>query len=180
MAEPITLTELEGAVLTEIGYRGQRTSFQVRRAFQQSPTSSWSGSAGAVYPAIERLTAAGLVHAELQVGGRGTRTLSLTEVGNVSLLRWTQDATRAGALGADSFRLRVGLWRTLALRDQIDLAGTMRAQILAELTILNGRGDLDPIEAVGNRMAIRQQQLRLEWLDEWERELSSSSDAVQR
>ena len=106
--------------------------------------------------------------------------LSLTEAGNVSLLRWTRDTARAGALGADSFRLRVGLWRTLALRDQIDLAGTMRAQILAELTILNGREDLDPIEAVGNRMAIRQQQLRLEWLDDWERELSSSSDAVQR
>lgn len=176
MADMTTITELEGAVLTEIGHRGQRTSFKVRRAFQQSPTSSWSGSAGAVYPAIERLAAAGLVLAELQTSGRGTRLLSLTSDGVAALIRWTCDTTRAGVLGADSFRLRVGLWRTLPVPDQIALAAAMRTQILAELTILNVRDDLDPIEAVGNRMAIRQQQLRIDWLDEWEGELGVIHD----
>ena len=175
MSEPTAITELEGAVLTEIGYRGQRTSFQVRKAFQQSPTSSWSGSAGAVYPAIERLAVAGLVHSELQTGGRGTRLLSLTANGEAALLGWAQDTDRAGTLGADSFRLRVGLWRTLTLPAQLALITKMRAQIGAELAVLGGRQDLDPIEAVGNRMAILQQQLRLDWLDGWDRELRGSS-----
>lgn len=167
----ISLTELEGAVLTEIAHRGHRTSFQVRRAFQQSPTASWSGSAGAVYPAIKRLVEAGLIHAEPQASGRGTRFLSLTEPGKAALDNWTRDTARAVSLGADSFRLRVGLWRTLTQSDQIAVAARMREQIAAELVHLNERKDLDPMEAVGNRMAIRQQQLRLDWLSEWEREL---------
>ena len=178
MSEPITLTELEGSVLTEICHRGQRTSFQVRRAFQQSPTSSWSGSAGAVYPAIERLAVAGLVHSELQTGGRGTRLLSLTVNGEAALLSWAQDTARAGALGADSFRLRVGLWRTLTAPAQLAFITKMREQILVELVVLNGREDLDPIEVVGNRMAILQQQLRLDWLDGWDRELRGSSTSA--
>ena len=46
------LTELEGAVLTEIALRGNDTAYKVRRAFQLSPSVQWRGSAGAVSPTL--------------------------------------------------------------------------------------------------------------------------------
>ena len=55
------LTELEGAVLTEIALRGDDTAYKVRRAFQRSLSVQWRGSAGAVSPAIRRLVRSGLV-----------------------------------------------------------------------------------------------------------------------
>ena len=54
-ANTALVTELEGAILSEIQHRGNHTAFQVRRAFQTSPSIEWSGSAGAIYPAIKHL-----------------------------------------------------------------------------------------------------------------------------
>ena len=47
-----SLTELEGAILSEIHHRGASTAFKERKAFQESMSLEWRGSAGAVYPAI--------------------------------------------------------------------------------------------------------------------------------
>lgn len=161
-----TLTELEGAVLTEVGHRGNNTSFKVRRAFQVSPSTSWSGSAGAVYPAIARLVRDGLIAATPGEGRRGTRLLELTDTGRSALEEWFCDPLAACSIGADPFRLRAGLWNTLpADRRERVLAG-MTAAVEAEMLKLEGRDDLDPVERVGNALARFQQELRLAWLRE--------------
>ena len=70
------LTELEGAILSEIYHRGQKTAFQVRRAFAASHSLEWKGSAGAVYPAVKRLRAARLHRGVRRTGQtRATRQL---------------------------------------------------------------------------------------------------------
>ena len=180
MSEKTSLTELEGAVLTEIGYRGNETSFKVRRAFELSPSSSWSGSAGAVYPAIKRLVAAGLVRAHSISSKRGTRTLALTPAGQTLLQAWIRDAETACSIGVDPFRLRIGLWQTLTPEAQRDVADAMTAAVNAELAKLEQRGVLDPVEHAGNLLAIRSQALRLQWLDEWRARLgmAQSRDAT--
>jgi DNA-binding PadR family transcriptional regulator len=53
------LTDLEGAVLADVATRGTATSYAVAQTFSQSPSEYWSGSAGAVYPLVKRLTATG-------------------------------------------------------------------------------------------------------------------------
>ena len=63
------LTELEGAILSEIQHRGQKTAFQVRRAFAVSFSLEWKGSAGAVYPAVKRLEQRGFIQASVAQGG---------------------------------------------------------------------------------------------------------------
>ncbi|MGH6617539.1 hypothetical protein [Sphingomonas sp.] len=167
----MALTELEGAVLTEIAHRGNHTSFKVRRAFQTSPSSSWSGSAGAVYPAIARLERAGLILAEPGTSRRGTRILSLSTAGAEALKAWLFDGETACSIGADPFRLRSGLWNTLGEEDRRKVVRTMKAAVEAEMAKLVSRTALDPVEDVGNDLAIRLQQLRLDWLDEFDRAL---------
>lgn len=164
MTVKTALTELEGAVLTEIGYRGNHTSFQVRRAFERSPSSSWSGSAGAVYPAISRLERAGFIAARPGPSRRGTRLLSLTESGQAALEAWFSDAEAACAIGADPFRLRAGLWETLPAQRRRAVVAAMTAAVHAEMSKLENRDDLDPVEAIGNELARAQQQMRLDWL----------------
>ena len=72
------LTELEGAVLTEIGHRGNYTAFRVRRAFELSGSANWRGSAGAVYAAIKRLAGRGLIETRPIDSKRGGNLLALT------------------------------------------------------------------------------------------------------
>ncbi|MBN8808596.1 MAG: helix-turn-helix transcriptional regulator [Sphingomonas sp.] len=159
------LTELEGAVLTEVGHRGNDTSFKVRRAFERSPSSSWSGSAGAVYPAIARLVAAGLIATVPGETRRGTRLLSLTAEGRAALEAWFTDPLAACSIGADPFRLRAGLWETLPGARRREVIAAMIAAVRAEMAKLEGRDDLDPVERIGNDLARMQQEMRLAWLE---------------
>lgn len=101
------LSELEGAVLLEIELRGRKTAFQVRKAFLRSPTIDWSGSAGAVYPAIARLEREGLLVSQLQADNRGTKRLKLTKLGLEAMHSWATDPELATNLGADPFRTRL-------------------------------------------------------------------------
>lgn len=163
------LTELEGAVLTEIAHRGNKTSFQVRRAFERSPSSSWSGSAGAVYPAIKRLVGAGLIDAVADASKRGTRLLALTASGHAALENWFCDPVAAASIGADPFRLRAGLWNTLTPVRRRTVIAAMRAAVTAEMAKLDNRDDLDPVEHAGNDLARALQEMRLAWLAEADR-----------
>ena len=158
------LSELEGAVLIEIGHRGNDTSFKVRRAFERSPSSSWSGSAGAVYPAIARLERAGLIEATPSGGGRGTRWLRISVAGKRALEQWAADAEAACGIGADPFRGRAGVWMTLRPERRHALLTEMMAAVEEEAAKLTGRDDLDPVEGVGNDLALMQQEMRLTWL----------------
>lgn len=159
------LTELEGAVLSEIHHRAHDTAFQVRRAFQTSPSIEWSGSAGAVYPAIRRLTDAGLINpTPITTGRRGVR-LSLSLAGVASLESWICDPVRAASVGVDPFRLRAGLWQSLDLpvRDKA-LRRVLRA-VDEELERLLASVDaLDPVERTRTEWSIDLQRLRSRWL----------------
>jgi DNA-binding PadR family transcriptional regulator len=50
------------------------TAYAVRQVFHASASADWSGSAGAVYPAIERLKTAKLLTPRKEKDGRGTVT----------------------------------------------------------------------------------------------------------
>src|ERR1700739_3465834 len=107
------LTELEGAILAEIHNGGHETAFQVRRAFAQSLSLEWKGSAGAVYPAVKRLRERRFIAASAARDGRGARPLRLTDAGKGALVEWACDAKLATSVGLDPFRLRAGVWTSL-------------------------------------------------------------------
>jgi DNA-binding PadR family transcriptional regulator len=102
------LTDLEGAVLAEIAKRGVATSYAVARAFADSPSEFWSGSAGAVYPLTKRLAARGMLSAMADSDGKRARLdYCLTATGRAALEDWLLDGERAAGMGFDPLRTRL-------------------------------------------------------------------------
>lgn len=162
-----SLTELEGAVLSEIHHRQNHTAFKVRRAFQTSPSIEWSGSAGAVYPAIRRLIDAGLIGSTPIETGRRGNALGLTREGVRALERWICDPLRASSVGLDPFRLRAGLWATLDPAARRDALTQLKLAIDIDLERLTLVLDtLDPVERARSEWSIRLQTMRSQWLED--------------
>jgi DNA-binding PadR family transcriptional regulator len=159
------ITELEGAILAEIHHRGSHTAFQVRQSFRRSPSEEWSGSAGAVYPAIRRLEAAGLVEAKPMAGGRGARYLSLSPAGIAALNEWALAIERAAGIGIDPFRLRASLWLTLPNAQWVRLRdGLIEAlrEKNAELEAFAKQSH--PTARAGAELAVETNEVRIQWL----------------
>jgi DNA-binding PadR family transcriptional regulator len=165
----LMLTELEGAILSEIQNRGQNTTFRVSRAFADSHSLEWKGSAGAVYPAVKRLAEKRYLLATATKGGRGTRRLALTDAGCAALMEWACDVRLAASIGIDPFRLRSGIWTELQPEQRKGLFASLRAEISASLAVLRQTlGTTDPIERVRLGQAIQVQQARLRTLSRWQ------------
>lgn len=163
MAANRQLTELEGAVLTEIAHRGADTAYKVRRAFQLSLNVHWRGSAGAVSPAITRMKAAGLIAAAPHPTRAG-QLLSLTQTGKAALERWTTSIEAATSLGLDPFRLRSVAWDFLSPAKRRALFAKLYDASLAELAALRVRAEEDAIGRRQTQLAIAVVEARLAWL----------------
>lgn len=161
------LTELEGAILSEIHHRRRSTAFQVRKAFQISPSLEWSGSAGAVYPAISKMVISGLVNSESTSSKLKTRLLTLTPDGETRLNDWICDPERAASVGLDPFRLRAGMWDAIEPATRLRALGALRQRIESEIEALAALlPQLDAIEGKRIELAIVLQRSRLIWLDQ--------------
>jgi len=83
------LSRMELAVLGLVHKGAPCTTYWIRRQFQASKSSFFSGSAGGVYPAVRRLERRRLVvAAERQEGRKRSREYRLTQEGLEALRRW--------------------------------------------------------------------------------------------
>lgn len=160
------LTEFEGALLSELRRTGPCTAYQLRSGFQNSPSRSWSGSAGAVYPAVRRLQAQGLISSEPAEGDpRGARSLRLTATGEAAVLDWICDPERASDSGFDPFRTRVTLLDTLPRNRREAFLDALRAAIQARIAWLEAFTEgKDEISRGRVAIDLAQQQARLDWI----------------
>jgi len=128
------LSELEGCVLGLVHQKGPVTAYAIRRTFLDSPSPHWSGSAGAIYPLIRRLTRSRLVRsASKAMGARRSRLYSITPEGRRALRRWLGPPVPSwvAAVPADALRTRVGFMAALppaARRIFVDEARAMVAE----------------------------------------------------
>lgn len=84
------LSELELVILGVVSKRAPCTSYVVAKDFATSPSSHYSGSAGAVYPAVARLVRRGYLDSTEARHGRRRRTHRITRKGRDALRRWLQ------------------------------------------------------------------------------------------
>src|SRR3712207_1221428 len=85
----MAVTELEGVIIGIVASREPCSTYVVRQRFEQSPTWGWSSSKGAIYPAVRRLIARGLLAAKREERGRQTsELLSVSEAGRAALVEW--------------------------------------------------------------------------------------------
>jgi len=104
------LSEIEGCVLGLLSVEGPATPYAIRKVFLQSPNPQWSGSAGTIYPLIERLLRRKLIRSKLCLTGkrRGQR-ISVTAPGSRALKQWLSVAIPEWVAGVppDPLRTRV-------------------------------------------------------------------------
>lgn len=82
-------SELECFTLGLIWQSGPCSPYEVRRLMQNSPSTQWSGSAGAIYPLVRRLHKQGLLAARSEHRGkRRRREYTITAAGLKVLRGW--------------------------------------------------------------------------------------------
>ena len=82
-------SELECFVLGLVWQLGPASAYDIRTHMQKSPSTQWSGSAGAIYPLIRRLARRQLVAGRReQVGRRGRIRYQITAAGLRVLKAW--------------------------------------------------------------------------------------------
>lgn len=168
------LSDLEQAVLGVVWLEAPCTAYAVRMTFQKSPSSHWSGSAGAIYPLVRRLERDGLLASARRAGdGRATRLYRLSKTGLAALRAWLRPPLPpAGALiAADPLRVRVRFLAALppgARLAFLDEAETKLREmlILAESEARRGRGADDLYRALTHRGAALALRAQLEFIDE--------------
>lgn len=159
------LTELEGAILGVLRRAPGMTPYAVRQVFLASRSAEWSGSAGAVYPAIARLARGRLLKARAGGDRRGARTYALSPAGRAAHDRWLCDAARAASPGIDPFRTRAALWPLLPARKRKALMTALRREIEAARTaLLRELPERDPADAITDRLVLAVHESRLAWI----------------
>jgi DNA-binding PadR family transcriptional regulator len=158
------LTELEGAILGVLRRSRGLSAYAVRQVFLVSLSAEWSGSAGAVYPAIARMKTARLIAGRAQKDARGTVTYALTAAGIAAHDAWLCDVERAAGPGSDPFRTRAALWRELALAKRRALMKALRAEIERRRDALTAKTADDSGDAITDELLLAQLELRLRWL----------------
>ena len=97
-------------VLGLVWVDGPCTAYAVRRTVQASLSTQWSGSAGAVYPAVARLEQRGLIRLRAQsTGRRRSQALEITVKGTRVLADWLGPPVDSAALGIPPDPLRTRL-----------------------------------------------------------------------
>lgn len=158
------MTELEGAILTLLYMEGSMTSYGVRRAFLDSPSSFWSASAGAIYPALKRLEVAGLLIAsDASRGKRPARSLRLSDMGKASMFEWVKSVSTAIGPGFDPFRLRAPVWIRLEPEERKALKAELEASVVDRIRAIEAL-DPDHPDALRHALERVQQETRLDWI----------------
>lgn len=121
------LSELEAVVLGLIWQDGPCTPYAVRQVFLRTPSPQWSGSAGAIYPAVQRLEHRGLIRSEAHAQGRRkSRRYHATPKGLGELRKWLKGSQTDWIVGVppDPMRTR---YRFLGLLPPAERRGILRA-----------------------------------------------------
>lgn len=115
------LSELECFALGLIWQFGPCSPYDVRQHLRNSPSTQWSGSAGAIYPLVRRLERRGLLISKTESTGRRRRRMyRLTRPGLDALRRWIGPPLAEEAISAvyDPLRSRARYLGLLKPKDR--------------------------------------------------------------
>ncbi len=125
-------TELEQVTLGIVWRDGPCTPYHVRKQFLASPTHTWSGSAGTIYPLMRRLEEQGHLKSEDADGDRRkTRLYRITPAGRRALKRWMRPPLSPAAVGPgfDLIRARLLFFEALSQSERQEFLTVVADQL---------------------------------------------------
>ena len=180
------LTELEGCVLGLIWAKGPCTPYTLRREFQASPSPHWSGSAGAIYPLIERLNKKKLLRsAEHADGLRMSKRYEVTASGLRKLRDWVGPPLSREMVGvpADPLRTRLRFLEALPLDQQLVFIAEAERGLVEQIQLVEAdfktRASEGHLAQLMVRGAVLALEARLEWIREVARALRAGPSESQ-
>ena len=182
-----SVSELEGCVLGVIGLEEPVTAYAVAMVFVKSPSPQWSGSAGAIYPLVQRLRRKNLIRATRHaVGERGRSLLSLAPAGRTAFQAWLGPPVRArvGGVPPDPLRTRIRFLGLVSARRQRSFLEMARRSATRSLLVV--RADCAHWRARGGfryliaRGALMSMEARCRWLREVQRAVAPSARSQRR
>jgi DNA-binding PadR family transcriptional regulator len=127
------LTDFEQVLLGVIDSE-PRSGYGLKKMFNSSPSSVYQPSPGALYPALRRLEARGLLRAEkISTGRRAQRMYHVTDAGRAAHVEWLRQPVVPATVGAD---LGLHLMRFALMANHLP-----RESVLAFLTSLENALD---------------------------------------
>lgn len=139
-------SELECFVLGVVSQLGPCSAYEVRVHMARSPSTQWSGSAGAIYPLVGRLEREGLLLVkETWRGRRASRRYRLSASGRRVLRRWIGPPLSPAAVTVsyDPLRSRARFLALLSATERAAwIAAARRALDEAEAKVRDWEGSL--------------------------------------
>ena len=167
-------SELECFVLGLVWQNGPCSPYEVRRRMADSPSTQWSGSAGAIYPLMRKLERLGLLQGRAErTGNRRRREYGLTGRGRGALRDWIGPPLpkEAVSVGYDPLRSRARfLWALTPERRRRWLRDAEAALEEVERRVRRWQktygGNADPMLALITRHGELEVAFRRAWLQE--------------
>ncbi len=177
------VSELEHVVLGVVRLKQPCSAYGIRMVFAESPSSHWSGSAGAIYPLVRRLEGRGLLKSTTRRGDRReTRLYRLTLKGRNRLGSWLRPPLpdAAGLMVLDPLRVRVRFLEAVEVKDRHAIVDEAEAKLGEQLKRIrleteNARKRGEVFLYLSHRGALRGLQAQLDWLREVRQTLSRGS-----
>jgi DNA-binding PadR family transcriptional regulator len=135
------LSEIEACVLALVSADGPATPYAIRKVFLDSPSPQWSGSAGTIYPLVERLLRRKLIRSKLCLTGkRRGYQISLTAAGSRALRSWLSFPIPEWVAGVppDPLRTRVRFLSAVGANHQRAFLQKAHRQTQAHLRVVEG------------------------------------------
>jgi DNA-binding PadR family transcriptional regulator len=171
------LSELEGCVVGHLWKYGPCTAYAVRKELLASPSSHWSGSAGAIYPLLERLEKRGFVASRKTARGDRQHWLyELTKAGRESFLAWLAPPLEPDliSIAPDPLRTRIYFLGALSAPRRAAFLAQARAKLIRHMADLKDATETDEFDRLANRGAIRLARARVAWLEGVQRSLAGA------
>jgi DNA-binding PadR family transcriptional regulator len=156
---PSNLSEIEACVLGLVSLGGPSTPYAIRKVFLESPSPQWSGSAGTIYPLMQRLLCRKLIRSKsCLTGKRRANRISLTASGSWTLKQWLNVRIPDWVAGVppDPLRTRFRFFGVVGgkqlrrfLQDAYDRTQTHLAAIKADCARKRSRGQFEYLTARG-------------------------------
>ena len=133
-----------------VWHDGPSTPYAIRAVFLRSPNPTWSGSAGTIYPLIERLLERKLIRSiSFATGKRQAKKISMTAAGKRALQKWLAVPIPDWVAGIppDPLRTRIRFLGVLDAKQQKAFVKTAIQQAAEQLRAV--RADCDRRRALG-------------------------------
>jgi len=177
------VSELEHVVLGVVRLKQPCSAYGIRMVFAESPSSHWSGSAGAIYPLVRRLEGRGLLKStKRRRDRRETRLYRLTRKGRNRLVSWLRPPLpeAAGLMVLDPLRVRVRFLEAVEVRERYAIVDEAKTKLGEQLKRLGHEAETarergEVFMYLSHRGAMRGLQAQLDWLHEVRLTLSEES-----